>query len=675
MGLGYRFWAALLALSLVLGFGCAPQKIPPPPSPEQQFARLQDRAEDAWTNGRYGLSESLYLRVLEKEGLDRKTRVQAWERAAASALRAGKVQKSREHLQAWAGEMPGARQTWAWLRIDALSHEDPGRIESRLSSLMESPDIPWRVRQEAAWFLTRRFLDQDEPARAWGVQERIYGLAESREQKFELEDEFLKLMSTFEESEWSRVEPSLADADPGRYPYALLKWELAMKRFLFGRASWTDTWQELTMILGSAELTDLERLKMELAFLEEYYQRPFFGVALLLPLSGGYQDIGWKVLRGAEVAQYQLSRLGLNVQVRTINTEADGWLDQLRSLPSGFSLVGGPLRGRIWETVVQNNLQDKRTFFAFRSTLAPAEEGIDGYRFFPSHGDQVRPLIQAAMEELGIDRFGILYPKGEYGRRMASAFWKETVNHQGRLTGLAGYRQDEPSDWKQDVADFLRVPEEFFQEREDNGQDANATRVNREDPDFGAVFIPDSFHHAQILIPEFYFFDEDRLVFLGPALWSQQARHVSKLDRQFYQLALMPGAWWANNPDPAMDNLRNLLQDTVQGEPDFWVSLGFDFLRFAHRVFSRDAAHKGRDLNQRLADLQDFSWSMAPLEWNEYGQASQDLYLFELRGDRMIRADVKSMNGLLEKRRELHEKRHGSARDQGRAAGGPDPAE
>jgi hypothetical protein len=131
----------------------------------------------------------------------------------------------------------------------------------------------------------------------------------------------------------------------------------------------------------------------------------------------------------------------------------------------------------------------------------------------------------------------------------------------------------------------------------------------------------------------------------------------------------MPGAWWANNPDPAMDNLRNLLRDTVQGDPDFWVSLGFDFLRFAHRVFSQDAARKGRALNQRLAALQDFSWSMAPLEWNEYGQATQDLYLFELRGDRMIRADVKSMNGLLEKRRKLHEQRHGSAGDKQQAEG------
>jgi len=675
MGLRFRFWSALLALSLILGYGCAPEKIPPPPTPEQQLARLQDRAEAAWTSRRYEASEDLYLRMLEQDGLDREAKMQAWERAAASALRTGKVNRAREHLQAWAREIQKARQTWAWMRIDALSLEDPDSIESRLVSIMESPDHPWQVRREAGWFLTRRFLDRDRPSRAWEAQEKIYGLAESREQKFALEDELLRLMSTFEQSEWSRIEPSLADTDPGQYPYALLKWELAVKRFLFGRASWPNTWQELAMILGSAELADLERLKMELAFLEEYYQRPFFGVALLLPLSGGYQDIGWKVLRGAEVAQYQLTRLGLNIQVRTINTDVDGWLDQLRSLPSGFSLVGGPLRSRIWETVVQNHLQERKTFFAFRSTLAPAEEGIDGYRFFPSHEDQVRPLIQAAMGELGIDRFGVLYPKGAYGRRMASAFWKETVHHQGRLTGLAGYRQDEPSDWKQDVADFLRVPEEFFQERDDTGQDANATRVNREDPDFGAVFIPDSFHHAQILIPEFHFFDEDRLVFLGPALWSQQAKKVSKLDRQFYKLALMPGAWWAESPDPAMDNLKNLLQDTVQGEPDFWVSLGFDFLRFAHRVFSQDAVQKGRSLNQRLAALQDFSWSMAPLEWDEYGQASQDLYLFELQGGRMIRADVKSMKGLLERRLKLHEQRHGAAREEQQPAGSPDSTE
>ena len=675
MGQCLRFWAVFLGLSLFLGFGCAPQRIEPPPTPEQQFANLQKRADQAWSSGRYALSETLYLEILDNQGLDRDTLIKAWERATASAFRAGHVQKSRDHLLTWAEGVEGAKQTWGWQRLNALSFDNPDRMETRLLSLLKSPDYPWSVRQEAAWFLARHFLDQDRPARAWEALQTVYELADTEEQRFELEDRLLSTINSFEESDWEQIEPSLADQDPGQYPYALLKWELARKRFLSGQATWLRTWEDLTRILASAELTDLERLRSELDFLEDNYGRPFFGIAFLLPLSGGYQDIGWKVLRGAEMAQYQLSRLGLDVQIRVINTESDDWLQQLKDLPSGFSQVGGPLRSQIWTTVVQNNLLLNKTFFAFRSTLAPADEGVDGYRFFPSHKDQVRPLIQAVTNELDINRFGILYPKGDYGRRMASAFWQETVTNQGQLTGLAGYDQGRPSDWKQNVAEFLQVPEDVLQDRKKEDRKPSETKTIRQNPDFGAVFIPDSFHHAQILVPEFFFFDEDRLVFLGPALWSQQAKSVSKLDRQFYQLALMPGAWWDNSPDPAMSNLKDLLQTTVQGKPDFWVGLGFDFLRFAHRIFAQASVQSRQALNQKLAELDDFSWSMAPLQWDHYGQASQDLYLFELQGERMIRADIKAMGRRLEKRRKLHEQRHQSARGEQQAEGSPDPPE
>ena len=655
MGHCLRFWAIVLGLILFLGFGCAPRQIQPPSTPEERFARLQARADNAWSEARYALSETLYLQILEKDNLDRETRMTAWERATASAVKSGDLQKARIHLLTWAGEVEGAIRSWGWQRLNAMSFGDQDRMRIKLLALMHNPDYPWSVRQEAAWFLAAHNLKQGRPSRAWPVLETVHSLADTDDQRFELEDRLLSVINSFEPSDWDLVEPSLVDKNPGQYPYALLKWELARKRFRSGQTTWLSTWQQLTGILGSARLTDLERLRSELAFLEETYGRPFFGVALLLPLSGGYQDIGWKVVRGAEVAQYQLSRLGLNVQIKTINTASDGWLEQLRELPSRFSVVGGPLRSQVWNAVVQNDLISERTFFAFRSTLAPAEEGIDGYRFFPSPQDQVRPLIQAVFDELDIKRFGILYPKGRFGRRMARAFWQETVTRQGQLTGLAGYDKASPSDWKQDVADFLQVPEEFFQDQEEEElQESNATAITREDPDFGAVFIPDSFHHAQILVPEFFFFDEDRLVFLGPALWSQQAKKVSKLDRQFYQLALMPGAWWDGNPDPAMDNLRDLLRATVQGEPDFWVGLGFDFLRFAHRVFSRNA---NQDLNQQLAGLSDFSWSMAPLHWDQFGQAFQDLYLFELQGETMVKADLGAMARLLEERRELHEKR------------------
>jgi hypothetical protein len=71
-------------------------------------------------------------------------------------------------------------------------------------------------------------------------------------------------------------------------------------------------------------------------------------------------------------------------------------------------------------------------------------------------------------------------------------------------------------------------------------------------------------------------------------------------------------------------------------EPDFWVALGYDFVRLAHRVGKMSTDGGSKDFTQILNSLHEFSWSMAPLSWDAQGRASQELFVVQ-PGDKGIR--------------------------------------
>lgn len=88
-------------------------------------------------------------------------------------------------------------------------------------------------------------------------------------------------------------------------------------------------------------------------------------VALALPLSGAYGPFGNKIAAGATAAQGELSKSGMMMDVRMIDTESSDWLDKLSQLPPQCVMVGGPLRADRYTAMKSRSIQQSRAVFAF----------------------------------------------------------------------------------------------------------------------------------------------------------------------------------------------------------------------------------------------------------------------------------------------------------------------
>ena len=93
------------------------------------------------------------------------------------------------------------------------------------------------------------------------------------------------------------------------------------------------------------------------------------------------------------------------------------------------------------------------------------------------------------------------------------------------------------------------------------------------------------------------------------------------------------------------------------GEPDFWTALGFDFVRFAVRLGGFERGFGPSTVNRRLASLGDFDWSLAPITWNGYGQASQEFFVFTPASNGLAVLDPAAFRARLEQTRERQKER------------------
>lgn len=346
-------------------------------------------------------------------------------------------------------------------------------------------------------------------------------------------------------------------------------------------------------------------------------------IALALPSSGPYAGVAAKIRNGAEIALRELQAGGLLAQLHVVDTSKSDWNAQLAALPPNCVMVGGPLQAPIFKQIQTSGMLEKRVFFAFMPSLLPGDEGVRAWRFFPSPQDQIDRLVSFVTEDLGLRTFGAFYPTDNYGPRMTGLL-DQKLTGMGITLHSASYTPGQSSTWSGQAATLINP----------------TTQENITAPipqtQFEALFLPDSWKNMNLLTTSLMYNGEDRLVLLGTTLWEQglDGKTVAEPDR--YALAVFPAAWDITQAPAAL---------RAPGT-DFWVALGYDFVRFAVRM-AFDSRPPAATVNAQAANMK-IQWAMAPLSWDEKGIAHQKLQLFQPGANGMEPLDLTRFRNMRE---------------------------
>ena len=356
-------------------------------------------------------------------------------------------------------------------------------------------------------------------------------------------------------------------------------------------------------------------------------------VALVLPQSGAASALGRQIAAGALAASDTLQSKGRKVDVRIIDTAQPDWEQQIKALPAGFAVIGGPLLPSQTAAVLQAS--EGRAVFTFTNALPADAEGVKAWRFFSSPEDQMKALLDGA-EKIGVTSFGIFSNGERYSARMCAAFEKEALAR-GFSVEHGSYTAGDMSAWPKETKAFLKT-----RIGEQRGSLPVATAG------FKGIFLAESWKNMEMLVSTLQYNGAHSKLMLGTSIWEQSLGSTSRSNPATFGLTIFPASWNAASAENGATAFK-LAMASRAAKLDDWSALGYDFVQTA-AALGLDSSWNPSLVNERLSTLS-VEWASAPMSWDA-GKASRKLFLLRPAAIGSIPADLEDMKERMLKQEE-----------------------
>ncbi|HWU42770.1 MAG TPA: penicillin-binding protein activator, partial [Bdellovibrio sp.] len=262
-------------------------------------------------------------------------------------------------------------------------------------------------------------------------------------------------------------------------------------------------------------------------------------VGVVLPLSGKNAPVGQRALRGLEMG-LGLHQPGSNFKLAVMDSEgnpdsARRGVERLVKEDNVIAIVGS-LLSKTAPAVAAKSDELGVPSIALSQRSGITEIGPTVFRNSLTSEMQVRFLVRAAMEDMGMKKFAILYPNDPYGVEFANIFWDEVLARGGEITATQTYSTKE-TDFRLVIQRLVGTyygegRQEEFNIRLKEMQKADKKRSARNEnletilppiTDFDGIFIPDSAKSLGQIAAMLAFNDVRGVKLLGTNLWNTSA--------------------------------------------------------------------------------------------------------------------------------------------------------
>lgn len=601
----------LFCIFLIIFIGCGPKKqikmVPKSPL---------EIGDYLWEKGEYISACENYEKALYNYLVPKQRELSLIQRIIKCSLQSKNLVKAKLYLDKWKSIDPTYLKKWQfhkhYLTYLDLKNEKQKYYQYLIDLIKK--DLPLTIRKNSFILLELSYLKDKDINNGRAIFDNYYNTFNSREQYDILNDLYKSIL---EENIATKYD--LENLDPAKLPDSLIMWAKILCLLSSKKISWSKSYMLLQNILNKNSLLK-ELFLDEFKTLIEKNGIPRIELVLVLPFDPLYEQVSYEILTGVEAAIYEMEGMGVEAKVVVLNSNASGWIDRLKEIASKDLIVGGFIKLETFNEILKTDLSKKIHLFAFRSYIP--KEGVDGFRFFPSHKDQVTELIKFSMDKLQIDSFAIFYPRSDYGRNLGEEFFNEARLLGAKLTQISWYDPENTRDWQEKVGNFLDVPKDLFQDKDDE-----KIKGFKPDIDFSAVFIPDSFENSRIIIPYFFYYNASDLYFLGPALWGSFKPEFTPLEISMFKRAYYPSPWIEDNNNNQLINLKKIVFDLSKKDVNFWICLGYDFFRYA--AYLKEHLKNGQ-LIDSILNNPEFKWTIGPIKWDEKGIASQHMFVLRI---------------------------------------------
>jgi branched-chain amino acid transport system substrate-binding protein len=385
-------------------------------------------------------------------------------------------------------------------------------------------------------------------------------------------------------------------------------------------------------------------------------------IGCLLPLSGQYKEFGQRALKGIELAVHQFGSSGgmrFKMIVKDSGSEAGSTAKGVQALyDEKASCIIGPLVEPILAVTKAQEL--KIPIIALSQKEGIPETGDYVFRNFITPEMQVSALVSYAVNELGAQRFAVLYPREKYGTTFMNLFWGAVVKHERQMVGAEPYDpgQTDFAEPLKKLAGLFRyaskstgtagtspegkatetnpgrtysgVTDDGDPERIQYDENGNAFVFKKTD----VLFIPDSPKLAGLIIPQLAYHDVDNVIIMGSNLWHSD--EFIKMTGAYAQGAVITDGFFDQSTSLPVREFVDAFEGIYGSKPGFFEAVAYDTAMMLFKVLSNPGIRTRGDIRDGLLKMPHFNGVTGKTAFKDNGDAEKELFLLELRNDKFI---------------------------------------
>ncbi|MFH1123708.1 MAG: penicillin-binding protein activator [Pseudomonadota bacterium] len=377
-------------------------------------------------------------------------------------------------------------------------------------------------------------------------------------------------------------------------------------------------------------------------------------IGCLLPLTGPFAIYGQEVLNGIQLGmglfKDSAGEQSMELVIEDTRGEAETAILGLEKLVKEGKVMAviGPLASKPAVASARKAQELGVPIITLTQKDGITAEGDMVFRNFLIPAMEVEWLLDTAIGRMGLKRFAILYPDNRYGMFFMNLFWDKVEELGGSIHAVESYKTEE-TDFAEEIKKMVGLyyprPESLVQmlkamkypSYEAAGAALYDPKEKEGEPepivDFDAVFLPDNYQQAALIVPQFPFNNVFHIRFLGTSLW--QSPELIKMAGDYVQGALFPSGFFAESAEDLTREFVELYKANFDSAPGLLAATGYDTIRLLMDLINRAPIKRRRDLRDALLEAGDFHGLTGKLSFDHQREAVKDPLLLTVRGRRL----------------------------------------
>ncbi|MBS1984433.1 MAG: penicillin-binding protein activator [Bdellovibrionales bacterium] len=368
-------------------------------------------------------------------------------------------------------------------------------------------------------------------------------------------------------------------------------------------------------------------------------------IGALLPLSGDQESLGRAVVDGIKEAFAKAGKHNLELVVADAgNTVASAKAAMERLVfEDKVMAVVGPLAGSQAEAVAAQAIEFgvPNITLALRDGLT--KSGAYVFRVALTPEKQVQALVGYAHQKLNARKFAILFPRDNFGREFATAYYRAVKDWNGTVTAAESY-DPEQSDFHVTIENMIGMGFPNFrktelEERLKLAEEKAGRKLTRKETeqngltpivDFDILMVPDTFRAVGQIVPALLYANVTSPKIIGPSTWNN-ARLLQRAG-QYLEGAYFVDIFAPERAGATTKAFVDRFQVARGGLPSPLSAVGFDIGTALRMAYGNDAAPESRDeLRSRLETLGNLEGVCGTYTWDARREPLSEVQLFTVR--------------------------------------------